>query len=157
MYANVGLVRRSMLGRWAMFSRRDPKVEEAIETVHRFVDDCIERAVKRKERLGDRSAGERNILVYNLLDVFEDRVSLRYELLHLFLGANETIGIIMTNILFLVARNPHVWTRLREEVKDMREDELSFEKLKSLTYVQWTIKEGELQVMSTKACVNMQR
>lgn len=139
-----------MLGRWAIFSGHDPKVEEAIKTVHQFVDDRIEQAARRKEKLGDRSDGERNILVYNLLDVFEDRVSLRYELLHLFLGANETIGIVMTNILFLAARNPHVWTRLREEVKDVREDELSFEKLKSLTYVQWTIKEGALQVMSSE-------
>ncbi|KAH8173969.1 cytochrome p450 domain-containing protein [Sarocladium implicatum] len=140
-YANVGLMRTTMLGRWAIFYR-DPKIDESIAAVHKYVDGCIARAAERKEKMGPRQAGERNVLVYDLLDSIEDRVDLRHELLHIFFGATETIGIVMTNILFDVARNPHVWARLREELQGVQADELVFEKLKSLKYLQWTIKES---------------
>jgi cytochrome P450 len=82
------------------------------------------------------------ILLHELAKVTEDRDVLRSQLLNVFFAGRDTPAVALTNIFFLLARHPHVWKKCREEVQGLQKDDLSFERLKSLRYIQHVINEG---------------
>lgn len=61
-----------------------------------------------------------------------DPIQLRYQILGVFLPARDTTGILLSNALFHLARNPHIWTKLRQRALETDPEKLTFESLKSL-------------------------
>jgi cytochrome P450 len=135
-YAQDGLTKMTMMGPSALF-HKDPKIQEACNTLHAFVDICIERAAKIQEkRKRDGIASNQHVLAYDLLDQIDGRIALRFELLHVFFAATDTSSSLLTNTLFLLARHPDAWARLREEVRGFQSEELTFETVKGIGYLQ---------------------
>jgi cytochrome P450 len=65
--------------------------------------------------------------------------------MNVFFAARDTVGSVTANMLFLLARHPEVWRKVRKEVSGINQDqELTFEFLKSLKYVQAVIEESKL-------------
>lgn len=53
----------------------------------------------------------------------------------------------VSNIFHALARNHHIWTRLRGEVMAVQDQQLTFELLKSIKYLQWVINESQYFVL----------
>ncbi|TGO18495.1 hypothetical protein BTUL_0009g00130 [Botrytis tulipae] len=63
----------------------------------------------------------------------DDKTLIRNELMNVFFAARNSVGTVTSSMLFLLARSPESWGKLREEVAAIApEQELTFEFLKSL-------------------------
>lgn len=143
------MIRETLAGPFA-FLVRDPKVDESCKIVHHFVINCIERAERSEKK---QEENDNRILIYDLLDVIVDRETLRNELMHVFFSASDTTSSLLINAMFLMARNPEEWLKLREAVRDLHVDALTFNNLKKIDYLQWALKEGEYYM---RRCYEMQ-
>ncbi|TEY86536.1 hypothetical protein BOTCAL_0006g00160 [Botryotinia calthae] len=130
--------------------------------VHKFVDAHIDKALElRRERLASKKSGtvldpsisrdeddddekHRYILLHEMAKATDDRRELRYQTLQVFLAGHEATAIGIGNAIFWLCRNQKVWEKLRREVLEQMEkgEELTFESLKGLRYLQWVINES---------------
>lgn len=81
-------------------------------------------------------------LVKELAHAIHDEEALLGQLLNVFLGGRDTPAVALGNVFFCLARHPSVWRKIREEIGNTSLEELSFEKLKSMRYLQYAINEG---------------
>lgn len=88
------------------------------------------------------------ILVDELAKEIPDDEALCDELLNVFFAGRDAPAVALSNIFFSLARNPEVWTRMRKEIEGVDIRDLSFEKLKSLRYIQYAINEGSCSFKS---------
>ena len=135
-YAQRGVGRRLQLPRWNVFTR-DTKFWDSCAAARKFVEQYVDKALSRHpEKESDRAS-----LAYGLSKITKDRNKIRNQLLNVFLPAHDAIAVLLTNVFFNLARHPDVWSRLREEILDLGHDELTFERVKALTFLQYVIKE----------------
>ena len=92
------------------------------------------------------SGGERYVLAHELAKQTGDRDAVRQELLNVFFAAHDSAAIALTSVMFDLARHPAVWARLREEVLGLGDAPVTFEVLKSLTYLKWVVNESKFAV-----------
>lgn len=76
-----------------------------------------------------------------LVNVIEDIMEIRNQLINIFLPTRDAIAVALSGVLFLLARNPQVWQRLRVEVLSVKEP-LSYDVLKSLRYIKFVLNES---------------
>ena len=82
----------------------------------------------------------------------DDKLYIRNELMNVFFAARDTVGTVAGKMLFLLARHPEAWQKLRKEVGGIApHQELTFEFLKSLKYVQAVIEESKLTWCSSRS------
>ena len=135
-YAQRGIGRRLQLPRWNVFTR-DAKFWDSCALARRFVEQYVEQALSHRSK----KESERAILADGLSKVTQDRDEMRNQLLNVFLPAHDAIAVALTNVFFNLSRHLDVWSRLREEVLDLGDAPLTFERLKRLTFLQCVIKE----------------
>ena len=102
-----------------------------IKIVHDYIDQCIvrHRLAKQKPR-GDE---DRYFLIEGMSKAISDPIALRFQLLDVWLQARDMAAMLSTNTLFLLARNPQWWTKLREEsLQHDSKRPLTSDRLKSL-------------------------
>ncbi|TGO28168.1 hypothetical protein BPAE_0031g00330 [Botrytis paeoniae] len=87
------------------------------------------------------SPDRRLVLLDELLKTTQDRVSLRSQLLNIFLPARDQTAIAVGNIFFNLARHPEVWNRLQNEVSKYDEP-LTYEPLKQMKYAKAIVNES---------------
>lgn len=139
--AGVGRRRRAGMLRFRyMFDR---KWKEAYERVHAFVDDHVRRALEETAQDSFSTVSKtvpsvghtpphRYILLHEMAKEIRDPIELRFQVLNVFLPARDTTSIAVGNALFHLARNPKVWTDLRNAALSLGSQPLTFEVLKSL-------------------------
>lgn len=126
------------------FLTTDSRFWKSCQTAHEFVDQQIQKALlvtsKQKQDIDGRS---RYILAQELLRQTHNLLDIRHQLLNIFLPAHEAVGVALTNIFFNLARHPRIYTNLRNEIlaADLKARNLTFERLKSLKYLQFVINE----------------
>ncbi|KAH8171865.1 cytochrome p450 domain-containing protein [Sarocladium implicatum] len=135
--AMTSLMKQMIAGPFSSLVRHKTE-DESCDIIHRFMDNCIDRAIKDEDR---RSKNNNRILVYDLVNIYENRDILRAELFNVFFAALDTTSILLTNVVFLMARHPEEWAKLRNAVKDLDVDALTFENLRKIDYLQWALKE----------------
>ena len=140
------LNRRILLPKWN-FLTWDNYFWESCRITREFVDSYMDRAlelVQGKNGTSHRSDNKRPryVLAEELAKETKDKDEIRDGLLNLFFPAHSAIGLALTHIFFLLARHPRVWGKLRAEVETLQTEELTFERLKSLTYLQAIINES---------------
>ncbi|CAD6445429.1 3b8f7eed-1997-42f7-9c71-b2036d479420 [Sclerotinia trifoliorum] len=117
-------------------------------TLEGYIDEEIE-IQKQSKLLGqptdttDESSAYKHILLKELVKKYpNDKTLIRNELMNVFFAARDSVGTVTSSMLFLLARSPESWEKLRKEVAAIPpEQELTFEFLKSLKYVQAVIDE----------------
>ena len=156
-YGQGAAGRRMMLPQYNIFTQ-DKRFWNSCDIAQRFVDKYVAAARERQTKLSNGGAKEldvntesgrsRYILANELVKESNDDSRIRKELLNIFLPAHEASAVALTNIFFRLSRNPHVWNKLRDEVRSRfpRQNDLSssdaiFERLKSLKYLQYVINE----------------
>jgi cytochrome P450 len=133
---------RVLLGK-LMFLIWDRKFWRSCELVRKYTKRQTERALRRETAPTFAKGGKPKYhLVKELGKEIDDEEALHGQLLNVFLGGRDTPAVALGNVMFCLARHPSVWRKIREEVGDMRPEDLTFEKLKSMRYLQHTINEG---------------
>lgn len=105
------------------------------EKVHAFIDGHVKRALEETnlEDKADSSKEKqrRYVLLNEMAKQVRDPISLRFQVLNVFLPARDFPAILVSNALFHLARNPEIWTALRERSLALGDQPLTFELLKS--------------------------
>ena len=114
--------------------------------VHRFVDQQVKRALRETEKesksdLDSPPVRKRYVLLDELAKQIRDPIQLRYQILGVFLPARDTTSIAVGNVLFQLARHPHIWTKLRGVSLELGDEPLTIEKLKSLVEFRYVLLE----------------
>ena len=142
-YGQKGVGHRMQLPQFNIFTR-DRKFWASCKTAQDFVDGFVDKALMHHS---DGKESDRYILAYELAKESKDRIDIRNQLLNIFMPAHDASAVALTNIFFHLARNPPVWTKLREEAlgKDVTANtgsgEITWERLKSLNCLQHVISE----------------
>lgn len=82
---------------------------------HAFVDGIVSRS--RQHCAAAKPRGNPHyVLAHELAKEIIDRVTIREQLLNVFLPAHDAIASPLTNIFFVLARHPNVFAKLRREI-----------------------------------------
>ena len=136
----IGLRRRA--GRMQFLYACDRAWKKSYSKVHAFIDGHVTRvleetAQKKSETDGSNEALDsdlptRFIVLYGMALAVRDPLQLRYQILNIFLAARDTTSVLLGNALFQLARNPNVWTSLRNAVIAIDPQSLTFDAIQSL-------------------------
>ena len=138
--AQKGVGVRVVLGKMRFLLLRDRKFWESCKLIKEYTRRHVDRALLRQQEHKDEN--RRCILVHELAKETKDREELTNQLLNVFFAGRDTPAVALTNTIFLLARHPDVWKKCQGEVQGLKREDLTFEKLKSLRYIQHVINEG---------------
>ena len=134
----LGLALRLIAGPLKFLFVFDPMWKKAYTKVHTFVDKQVAIALDRQRSIAETGkdfnigSPERYILLHEMALNSQDPYDLRAQILNVFFPARDTAAIAFGNIIFELARHPHVWDELCAEVLSIGSQQLTFELLKSL-------------------------
>ena len=145
--AQLGCERRFRLGRFAKVLPQR-KFFRAVKLIHTYMDSHIDKALEFRDMQQESSkdvlkTNERHIFARELGKITDDRKVLRDELLTIFFAGRDTTSALLSNLFFILARNPDVWQRLRVEVNELKGNEPTLEGLKNMKYLRFCINEGQ--------------
>jgi len=85
-----------------------------------------------------------------LMDQTDDMEYVRSQVLQTMFAAREKTAILISNAIFLLARHPAIWQKLREEMilYPDRDELFTYDNIMSFTYVQNILNEGMLESCS---------
>lgn len=141
-YGQMVVGKRLHLPKWN-FLTRDKKFWDSCNIAHEFVDGYIAQGRRICGQFENGNvAPKRYILAHEMIKQTRDHKDIRNQLLNVFLPAHEATGVALTNVFFNLARNPSCYAKLRQEILDAGEQAAwTFERLKSLKYLQYVINE----------------
>jgi cytochrome P450 len=117
---------------------------EDCREIHKFADFCIEKTLARKAS-GTKKADDRYIFLEQILDVTQDRIEVRSQLLNILLAGRDTTAGLLGWTFWCLARHPHVFAKLRAAIlRDFgngEEKAITFSGLKSCSYLQHVMSE----------------
>ena len=115
------------------------------EYLHKTVDGYVREALKLKNRPKGLEGGhpprtitdERKGYVFleHLVERISDTDSLRNQSLSALYGGRDTTSSLLSNLLYVLARRPDVWEKLRREAENFSGQRLDQETLKNATYL----------------------
>lgn len=146
-YAQKAMLTRSMLG-WLNMFHRDPKADECNricrEFAQQFVDkafQAIEAEKKDKDLPQVEPKRQKHLFLHELASRTSDRHRALDELMNVLLAARDTTASLLSNLFFMLAKNPAIWSKLCEEVSGLNGQVPTYEEVRSLRYVQCCINE----------------
>ncbi len=145
--AQFGGERRFRLGSFAKFVPQ-PTFNQAVKRVHDYMKEHVDKAIEnrglqQKQSLNsDTQDDERYIFLHELAKLTDDRETLRDELLGIFLAGRDTTSALLSNLFFVLARNPDIWQRLQDEVKTLSGARPTLDELKALKYLGFCLNES---------------
>jgi cytochrome P450 len=115
----------------------------AVRIVHALVDRFIEQASSSlRTQASEDSKLQRYNLLNEMMSLTDDRTQIRSEILNLLLAGRDSTASTLANLFFVLARQPEVEKKLREEVDRLQGSRPSFELLKAMKYLRWCFNEG---------------
>ncbi|TIC90437.1 Cytochrome P450 52E2 [Colletotrichum higginsianum] len=148
-YALEGVIYRIRLGKLMPF-HRDPKFWAACKTVHAFADQYVARALELR-KLHVKGPAEavdqesklpgRYIFLNEMARDTADPILLRDQIVTIIMAARDTTSATVSFALYMLARRPDVWARLREDVLDHYVSPLTYEALEEMKYLKWVVAE----------------
>ncbi|TVY12842.1 Cytochrome P450 monooxygenase lepH [Lachnellula arida] len=133
----AGVLHRRQAGNLGMIRYAyDPEWKHAYKVVHSYIDERVKEALQATafSSPDQDSDGKprKYVLLQEMAKQIRDPIQLRYQILAIFLPARELTGVLLSNALFHLARNPDIWTQLRQTALKVDPEKLTFESLKSL-------------------------
>ena len=127
-----------ILGR--LMPHLDRTYRRSREHLHWTIDRYVQKAL-------DQQQDGKTSIKYNFLEHLAQRTSnrkvLRDELLSALLGGRGTTSNLLSNLLYVLARRPDVWEKLRVEALALGAEPITQETIKNATYVRYCIQECE--------------
>lgn len=117
--------------------RRDQK------TVFAFAQGYVEKALARVAEMEETEGetGRPTSILDDMARQISDPVQLRDQALSLLVAGRDTTASLLSNLWFILAQRPDVWTRLQEEVQSLDGKMPEMGELKDLKYLQSCLKE----------------
>ena len=118
--------------------------------VHDYVDSLIEKALAEK-RQGlwveneEQQEKKRYIFLHSLLSQTTSKLKIRSELLNILLAGRETTSALLSNVWFVLAKNPRIFAKLQHEITTHlpNSDEYpTYENLKEMKYLRAVLNES---------------
>ncbi|KAL8895219.1 MAG: hypothetical protein Q9207_008256 [Kuettlingeria erythrocarpa] len=144
--AQLGAERRFRLGVFANVIPQ-PAFYRAVNKVHAYIDSHVDKAIQEQRRSQKEGSEQqqkdeshdgssRYIFLKELAKMTDDRLVLRDQLLGIFLAGRDTTAALLSNLFFVLARNPAVHKRLQEEIATALNGRApSLDDLKGLKYL----------------------
>lgn len=141
------LFKRFILGRLKFLASSENTWLESCEKVHDIIDSFIDEEVELQKSTPeglkpDTDTSYSYILLRELVKETDDKIFIRNQLMNVFFPARDSVGILAGNIIFMLARRPKIWNKVREETMAVGDQKLTFELLKSLKYTHAVINES---------------
>lgn len=138
--AQDGLITRFRLGP-LLWLYRDPKFFEACRFCREYVERFVSRAIRRHREGKPKESKVAYVFLDELVHETEDPDALRDELMNVLLAGRDTTASLLSNLFVMLAKHPHVWRRLREEVQTLGGQRPNYETLRGLTYLRYVVNE----------------
>lgn len=124
------------------------KASRARKRVFKYVDDYVEECLQEK---GQDNESKRYNVLQELTKATGSRETLRDQMLHILLASRDTTASLLSNLFFLLAKNPAVYAKLRDDVLNVAGTECpTAEQLKEMRYLKWCVQECELHLFLHK-------
>lgn len=114
--------------------------KECNEIVHKFTNYYVQKALDATPEELEKQSGY--VFLYELVKQTRDPNVLRDQSLNILLAGRDTTAGLLSFAVFELARNPHIWAKLREDVEsqfglgeESRIEEITFESLKRCEYL----------------------
>jgi len=150
--AQLGAERRFRLGVFANWVPQRP-FYRSVAKVHAYMDAHVDKAIQRR-RLQEQSKkdvnqdAKRYIFSDELVKLTDDRPTLRDQLLGIFFAGRDTTAALLSNLFFVLARNPDMWLRLQEEVDTINGRNPVLDELKGLRYLNFCFNESQISLVN---------
>lgn len=138
---------RTLLGKaWSLLPQA--RYIKTCATAHNFIDYYVEKALHEQTQSSTVSGKESTItprkrsLMSGLSSQTRDRDYIRYQIVQAMMAAQDTTSELLTNTLFLLARHPDYWQRLRVEVAQMGDNVAEAEVLTASKLIEHIILES---------------
>ena len=110
--------------------------KRSCKNVHDALDNIIEDALQNCQHQTSHT------FLDKLMESTQDRVEIRNQILHIFLPGYDSTALGLSQIFFQLARNPDVWSKLREEIMTLDQSQtLTFKDVRSLKYLKCVVTE----------------
>ncbi|EER32695.1 cytochrome P450 52A7 [Candida tropicalis MYA-3404] len=120
--------------------------KECNEIVHKFTNYYVQKALDATPEELEKQSGY--VFLYELVKQTRDPNVLRDQSLNILLAGRDTTAGLLSFAVFELARNPHIWAKLREDVEsqfglgeESRIEEITFESLKRCEYLKAVMNE----------------
>jgi len=143
----IEMIRRTVLGKLAIFSPPTQQFKEHCSTIERFVDEQVSISKAYVEKADKEGRSKRkHVLIDEVVRMGHDREFQQGFLRTLFIGGTDTTQVLLANMTWMLARHPEVVKRLRAEVLQafpggVRPDLVE---LKKIPYIKAVINESKL-------------
>ncbi|KAF2087022.1 putative P450 monooxygenase [Saccharata proteae CBS 121410] len=139
-----------VVGFWAKFLGKRGQFRDDCRRVHAFVDGYVNNFIGKRARLGPKKSEsgdnsktvEKSVLLEELCQQTSDRKQVRSELVNILVAGRDTTASLLSNFWFVLAREPRVWEKLKEEVSQLQGTEITLTNLKELKYLRQCLKES---------------
>jgi cytochrome P450 len=128
------------------FLRFNSSANQAREKVFEYMDDYIHTSLQSHQQKLQDGQTQRSLFLQDLAAAIGDGKTLRDQFLHIFLASRDTTASLLSNLFFVLAKDPAVYSKLRAEIMSTVGDSSlpTFEQLKRMTYLRWCVNECEL-------------
>ncbi|KAJ5924871.1 hypothetical protein N7466_009058 [Penicillium verhagenii] len=147
-YAQDAIITRATLGPLKVF-HKDPKADESNrfcrDFVQRFVDEAfraVEAQKQNPEEGDDDSKRQKHIFAHELASRTLDKTRVLDELMNVLLAGRDTTASLLSNLFFMLAKNPTIWEKIRQEISFLQGRAPTYEELRSLKYVHCCMNES---------------
>ena len=143
----LGAERRFRLG---IFANLVPQraFYRAVKKVHMYMEAHVDRAIQQRHLQTDDEKDKpkdasRYVFLNELAKLTDDRLVLRDQLLGIFLAGRDTTAALLTNLFFVLAREPEVWKQLHEDISSLDGRKPTLDELKGLKYLSSCLNESQ--------------
>ncbi|KAB8069709.1 cytochrome P450 [Aspergillus leporis] len=147
-YSQKAVLTRSMLGPLSALYR-DRKADDCNRICRGFAQQFVEEAVyaaaaKKGEGEEDmeKKGKQKHIFSHELASRTSDQRRILDELMNVLLAGRDTTASLLSNLFFVLAKNPRIWKKLRDEVSVLQGQPPTYEQLRRLKYIQYCVNES---------------
>ncbi|RSM18201.1 hypothetical protein CDV31_002926 [Fusarium ambrosium] len=114
------------------------KAKRAKKRVYEYLDKFIDESLQHSK---DNNP-EGNFLA-DMMVIAKDRKGLSDQILHILLASRDTTSSLLSNLFFVLSKNPDIYAKLRQEVLAIAGQEPpTAHQLKEMTYMKWCVNES---------------
>ncbi|MCJ1472396.1 hypothetical protein MMC13_001044 [Lambiella insularis] len=127
---------RMFMGKFSFLLGPAGAMKRSCKNVHDAIDKLVEDALQNRQKKTS------DTFLDMLMESTQDRVEIRYQVLNILLPGYDSNALGLSQIFFQLARNPDVWSKLREEIMTLDQSQtLTFKDVRSLKYFRCVVTE----------------
>ena len=122
---------------------RSHQMEAAGRVFHKFVGDLLTKGLEIYNTKAKKETDQRYVFLHDAMDRKNDLSRFKDEATNVLFAGRDTSAVLMSNVLWTLARNPLMWQNLQSEVAGLHGELPNYEVLKSMKYLNNVLKEGK--------------